>query len=633
MTLPQINSAPTRFWPRLTTLHRQRRHRLKQNSTSQFSKCHSYKFCLSTRHFPNSWKCKDRRYLIREIGSGNSARETLEARCLWDETYSPSIDQLECVLSFCDNITDVPNKDGSNYNFVWDRKVVPLNNVVQYPCKSGMKVENATNTKVEADSFIRIKCGEDGLFRYPSPWPKCYDSVTCEDPGTPTNFNSTSYTTTTTTTTQKPWIVYDVRRSTYVKKSEVGDKLGKGIPLSNPLECCDACRAVHGDQINLIRHGTSPGKCDCYSYNGNLKDKFHSTSNERTTTRCGDPRDAGFPYSGRRKRAVEFPFKTSGTSLSYKSMISYRCADPRQYIYQANEQEAQYRYSECQWNKKFTLNVAELECRIHHCSHPHLHQGSHEPPPAENNLNLVTPHSYWTLAHWHIGFGSHVTYTCPANQFFEEPDPVVVSPVQRSIDIECLTNGTYAIPPNSQYPKWPNCTATVRCGQPPPKPANGAINGTFGFDGSIEWLYGAPDLQETYNTWVEYRCADGSQFDTDNDNVGDTVSLRSRCQWDKTWSLPSLPPCYVTQCVLPFPLPPDTYLEELTDAWTNVNSNKEYRCQNETGGVATMFWESDRTKSTFSMSCKPDGTYDFNGARENWPTCLTGIHKLFCMED
>ena len=547
MTLPQINSAPIRFWPRLTTLHQQRRHRLKQNSTSLFSKCHSYKFCLSTRHFPNSWKCKDRRYLIREIGSGNSARETLEARCLWDETYSPSIDQLECVLSFCDNITDVPNKDGSNYNFVWDRKVVPLNNVVQYPCKSGMKVENATNTKVEADSFIQIKCGEDGMFRYPNPWPKCYDSVTCEDPGTPTDFNSTSYTTTT-TTTQKPSIVFDVR-------------------------------------------------------------------------------------PGRRKRAVEYTFETSGTSLSYKSMISYRCADPRQYIYQANEQEAQYRYSECQWNKKFTLNVADLECRIHHCSHPHLHQGSHEPPPAENNLNLVTPHSYWTLAHWHIGFGSHVTYTCPVNHFFEEPDPVVVSPVQRSLDIECLTNGTYAIPPNSQYPKWPNCTATVRCGQPPPKPANGAINGTFGFDGSIEWLYGAPDLQETYNTWVEYRCADGSQFDTDNDNVGDTVSLRSRCQWDKTWSLPSLPPCYVTQCVLPFPLPADTHLEELTDAWTNVNSNKEYRCQNETGGVATMFWESDRTKSTFSMSCKPDGTYDFNGARENWPTCLTGIHKLFCMED
>ena len=37
-----------------------------------------------------------------------------------------------------------------------------------------------------------------------------------------------------------------------------------------------------------------------------------------------------------------------------------------------------------------------------------------------------------------------------------------------------------------------------------------------------------------------------------------------------------------------------------------------------------MFWESDRTKSTFSMLCKPDGTFDFNGARESWPTCLTG---------
>ena len=567
--------------------------------------------------------------MIREIGSGDSPTATVGARCLWDETYSPAVGQLECILSYCDNITDTPNTDGSNYNFIWDNKVVPLNDVVQYPCKAGMKVENETDTKEEADSFIRIKCGQDGMFRYPSPWPKCYDNVICEDPGTPADFNSTSYTTTTTTTTTpKPWVAYDVRSSTYLKitgANSVGNRLGTRIGQSNPLECCNDCRAEHGTRINLIRHGISGQWCECFSYNGNLDGKFHSGSNSRTTTRCGDPRDDGFPLEGRRKkRAVEYTFETSGTSLTYKSMISYHCSDPRQYIYQASQQEAQLRYSECQWKKKFTVNVTELECRIHHCSHPHLHPGSHEPPPSENNLNLLTPFNHWTLAHWHISFGSQITYVCPANQFFEEPDPVVVSPVQRSLDVECLTTGTYAIPPNTQYPKWPNCTATVRCGQPPPKPVDGAINGTFGFDGSIEWLYDAPDLQDTYDTWVEYRCANGSQFDTNDDGLGDEVFLRSRCQWDKTWSLPALPPCYVTQCVLPFPLPADTYLEEITNAWTDVDSKKEYRCQNNTGGVATMFWESDRTKSTFSMHCKPDGTYDFNGARETWPTCLTG---------
>ena len=500
---------------------------------------------------------------------------------------------------------------------------MPLNDVVQYPCKSGMKVENSTDTKEEADSFIRIKCGEDGMFRYPSPWPKCYDNVICEDPGTPTDFNSTSYTTTTTTTTTpKPWVIYDVRYNTNV--NNVGSKRGSRLHNSNALNCCNACRASQGTSINIIKYEN--GKCHCYSYSGDPEadGKFSSGASGKTTGRCGDPRDDGFPLGGRKKRAVEFTFETSGTSLSYKSMISYHCADPRQYIYQANVQEAQYRYSECQWKKKFTVNVTELECRIHHCSHPHLHQGSHEPPPVENNLNLVTPYNHWTLAHWHISFASHITYACPSGQFFEEPDPIVQSPVQRTLDIECLTSGTYAIPPDGQYSKWPNCTATVKCGQPPPKPVNGAINGTFGFDGSIEWLFGAQDLQDTYDTWVEYRCANGSQFDTNNDNVGDAVFLRSRCQWDKTWSLPALPPCYVTHCVLPFPLPTDTYLEEITSAWTDVDSKKEYRCQNNTNGVATMFWESDRTKSTFSMTCKPDGTLDFNGARENWPTCLTG---------
>ena len=495
-----------------------------------------------------------------------------------------------------------------------------------------MKVENYTNTKEEADSFIRIKCGEDGMFRYPSPWPKCYDNVICEDPGTPAEFNSTSYTTTTTTTTTpKPWVAYDVRYSTFLKtgsgSGSVGNRLGTRISQSNPLECCNVCRAVYGTRTNLIRHGISGQWCECFSYHGNLDGKFHNGASSRTTTRCGDPRDDGFPLEeGRKKRAaVDYTFETSGTSLAYKTMISYHCSDPRQYIYQAGQQEAQYRYSECQWKKKFTVNnVTELECRIHHCSHPHLHPGSHEPPPTENNLNLVTPYNHWTLGHWHISFGSQITYFCPANQFFEEPDPVVVSPVQRSLEIECLTSGTYAIPPNTQYPKWPNCTATVRCGQPPPKPVNGAINGTFGFDGSIDWLNDAPDLQDTYDTWVEYRCADGSQFDTNQDNLGDEIFLRSRCQWDKTWSLPVLPPCYVTQCVLPFPLPTDTYLEEITNAWTDVDSKKEYRCQNNSDGVAAMFWQTDRTKSTFSMVCKPDGTYDFNGARENWPTCLTG---------
>ena len=128
-----------------------------------------------------------------------------------------------------------------------------------------MKVENSTDTKEEADSFIRIKCGEDGMFRYPSPWPKCYDNVICEDPGTPTDFNSTSYTTTTTTTTTpKPWVIYDVRYNTNV--NNVGTRRGSKLWNSNALNCCNACRASQGTSINIIKYEN--GKCSCYSYSG-----------------------------------------------------------------------------------------------------------------------------------------------------------------------------------------------------------------------------------------------------------------------------------------------------------------------------------------------------------------------------
>ena len=307
-------------------------------------------------------------------------------------------------------------------------------------------------------------------------------------------------------------------------------------------------------------------------------------------------------------------------------MMKYDCSDPRQYIHQAGQDPAALTYSQCMWRKTFTVDVGELECRVHHCSHPHLHPGSHQPPPMENQLALASPYSAWSLATWHspyVTFGSTITYTCPLNQYFELPEPSVVTPVRRTLAVECLDNGTYAIPP-LQGNLWPNCTATVKCGQPPAKPSNGFINGQSGYDGTITWLNNAEDLQDTYDTWVEYRCVNGSMFDVNGDGDGDEETQRSRCQWDKTWSLPSLPACIITHCILPFPLPPDTALEVVTNAWTEVGQEKEYLCQNMTDGVHTMFWESDRTKSEFSMTCQADGTYKFTDSRANWPTCLTG---------
>ena len=52
-----------------------------------------------------------------------------------------------------------------------------------------------------------------------------------------------------------------------------------------------------------------------------------------------------------------------------------------------------------------------------------------------------------------------------------------------------------------------------------------------------------------------------------------------------------------------------------------------YECKNKraSDNAATMYWETDRSKSTFSILCKPDGTYDFVNERSKWPTCLSDV--------
>ena len=70
-----------------------------------------------------------------------------------------------------------------------------------------------------------------------------------------------------------------------------------------------------------------------------------------------------------------------------------------------------------------------------------------------------------------------------------------------------------------------------------------------------------------------------------------------------------------------FTIPLETNLEELTPAWTLVNTKKQYQCKNKVDGVHTMFWESDRSQSTFELQCQSDGSYRW----EEWPVCLTGI--------
>ena len=280
---------------------------------------------------------------------------------------------------------------------------------------------------------------------------------------------------------------------------------------------------------------------------------------------------------------------------------SWRCKDLRYLIRLKGSLESPEESvaGSCEWSSNYSVSPAELECVLSSCRHPHLEPGGHLPPPADHGLSL-RPSSNWT-----VPFGASVTYSCAGRgQYFESNQ---TDPVEYSVSVECLEGvGEYNTPVR-QGQAWPNCTSTVLCGPPPLPPLNGTIS----------W-----SSEETYNTVASYLCQDGEQFDTDGDGAGDSVSVSSRCQWDKQWSLLApLPACYITHCVHPFPLPPTSGLEELSSAWTPVNTYKEYQCQGRQGGRPTMFWQSDRSRSTHEMLCREDGYFQWT----DWPTCLTDI--------
>ena len=341
------------------------------------------------------------------------------------------------------------------------------------------------------------------------------------------------------------------------------------------------------------------------------------------TVRCGQPpaKPTNGIVNGVSGYDGEIEWLSPATDLddTYDTSVEYKCATGSQF--EQNGQHSRTIRNRCQWNKAWAPHPSLPPCVVTHCTHP----ADHNPPPVENNIALLVPNG-WTPDTWEVSFGDHITYKCEGQRYFENQE---IDPTVTMLNVTCLNTGEYESPVVLSQP-WPNCTETVKCGQPPDKPTNGIINGEDGFDGSITWISPAAELQDTYNTWVEYKCADGSQFDTDSTPEGLALSLRTRCQWDKQWApYSSLPSCVVTHCIQPFVIPEDSFLEEVTSDWTEVGAKKEYRCQGmKADGTHTRFWEEDRTKSTFDMLCLPDGTFQFEDKRSNWPTCLEGLITL-----
>ena len=300
---------------------------------------------------------------------------------------------------------------------------------------------------------------------------------------------------------------------------------------------------------------------------------------------------------------------TSVQDLTYGTVFQYKCTDPREWIKHNGEDNSQLedvKLNPCHWRGTFPLDGTTFACVIHHCSHPHDDPGHHPPPPPQYNISLVHRSLF------EVAFNDYVTYRCDANTFIENDK---IDHGDTDLEVQCIDIiGEYNTP-IKQGDLWPNCTETVICGQPPEPPINGTIT----------WLDTAVEFQETYDTFVMYHCQNGSQFDTNNDGKGDSVNITIRCQWNKAWApYPTLPPCLITHCVEPFRIPDETNLEEVTSEWTEIDTFKEYQCKGKFGDTPTMFWESDRTRSTFELFCKDDGYFTW----EEWPICLEGMFLM-----
>ena len=316
-----------------------------------------------------------------------------------------------------------------------------------------------------------------------------------------------------------------------------------------------------------------------------------------STVQCADPGNSD---------GITRTQTTSKSEFDYDSVYKYECDDPRKWIKISGSADSTLKASlstRCNWRKTFPLDGNNLECVIHHCMHPHDDPGGHEAPDSSLKISLKDE------TDWQIAFGGNVTYECEAGTHIENDE---IDPTQTFIQVFCLQDvGEYDTPVR-QGGSWPNCTLTVVCGLPPEAPVNGTRT----------WISPALNSQMTYDTSIIYQCPDGTAFDVDDDGLGDNVTVTIRCQWNKDWfPFKVLPPCIVTHCIEPFKIPDESNLEELTSDWTPINTNKQYQCKNTVDSVYTMFWETDRSKSTFELFCKDDGYFTW----EDWPTCLTDI--------
>ena len=371
------------------------------------------------------------------------------------------------------------------------------------------------------DNFQRtyqLKCLENNTFETPS-WPTCVPDTYCP---APTSFNLSSL-------VVPDWKEGDDRSYLAVIRWSCSDKRyqitrpGAGSYFSLSITCgwfetystnpetfeC-VLKFCYNPDRDPLTNGQNVGSISGLFWNnytllnGNIY--YHCQSGlrleqdtdlknqaaDRYQVPCGP--DGNYAYPAERKQClstvqcmdpgltseVQREY-TSGSNLGYTSVFQYTCKDPRQFI-KLQDSTVDYAASistKCHWRQRYTINGTLLMCKIVRCGHPHNDPGSHMPPPTENSL-ILQQH-----ATWHIEFEEEVNYTCTDGEHFENDEE---HPTQNQIRVKCTADlGVYNIPTT-----WPNCTRTVKCGQPPDvTPPSRPWNEP----GTRKWVNGALEFQ------------------------------------------------------------------------------------------------------------------------------------------
>lgn len=167
-----------------------------------------------------------------------------------------------------------------------------------------------------------------------------------------------------------------------------------------------------------------------------------------------------------------------------------------------------------------------------------------------------------------------------------------------------------------------------------------------------------------------WRCKDPKHLiQKKGDPESRSETIESECLWTRSYTVsPSDLECIISFCVDAPVIPDSASMEELTDIKTRVNTSKLYQCQVSFGltlfsrerwsqyvtqskfegifnshrnsdqsnqgvkgdGNHTRYWESDRSRSTFSIPCLPDGTFDFVNSTESWPVPGSLFYSYHC---